>query len=87
MKFLPGDTYIYDTVAEFQRIVIRSEDDRWFSIPSQGPDSIMTIFDEDMERIFKLSYRPDLGDRAVFVRRGVDIHNDVLLGYADNIQF
>lgn len=85
MKFLPGDTYIYDSpVYKGNRIAIRSDEGNWHVVPSEkdsGP-----FQDEHMQS--HLDVKPHFSDvPAVFIRRGVDILPDILLGYGDNIQF
>lgn len=87
MKFLPGDAYIYDTLAGQQVILVRtSDEDRWVALPYSGErEQKWSPTDEIMSHYIRI---PDLrGPRTVLIRRGVDILPDAALGYADNIQF
>ena len=86
MKFFPGDTYLYDSVHGYQTLVVRSDTDRWVSVPVQE-ETLGPITDEIMEaELSNYSWEEDR-DRTIFARRGVDILPEVVLGYADNIVF
>lgn len=87
MKFLPGDLYIYDSVHGYQTFLVRSDEGNWIRVPvEKDAGSFGPITDVHIEADLSL-YSADDHDRVMFARRGVDIFSDVLLGYADNIQF
>ena len=88
MKFLPGDIYSYDSVRGEATTAIRTDEDKWILLPTTL-NGKQPLDDEYLEFHFDLlRHEADWNNtRRVFIRRGCDILPEIMLDYADNIQF